>query len=176
MGLLRQARPIIEDVSRQSRESAYVAVARAAAVVPLDVVEADSPVRIVVAASARRCRCTAPRSARCTRVRVGGGAEAATSPTAVSRSSPTGRSASVNALQQQLKGVAERGYAVDGGEHVEDVRAVAVPIRDYTRNVVGALAVAGPAYRLPAERIEKEIAPLVVKAGQDLSRRLGFDE
>jgi IclR family KDG regulon transcriptional repressor len=61
------------------------------------------------------------------------------------------------------------------GEHMEDVRAVAVPIRDYTRNVVGTLTLVGPAYRFQAERIDKELAPLVVKAGRDLSSRLGFD-
>jgi len=41
--------------------------------------------------------------------------------------------------------------------------------------VVGTLAVVGPAYRFQAERIDKELAPLVLKAGRDLSSRLGFD-
>jgi len=48
-------------------------------------------------------------------------------------------------------------------------------VRDYTRNVVGTLAVAAPASRLTNERIEKEVAPLVLKAGRELSSRLGFD-
>jgi DNA-binding IclR family transcriptional regulator len=77
------------------------------------------------------------------------------------------------ALVRELKTAVENGYAVDTGEHVEDVRAVAVPIKDYTGHVVGALAVSGPAYRLTAERMQKEFAPLVVKAGHDLSARLG---
>src|SRR5213078_3042274 len=47
MGLLRQARPILEDVSRESRENTYVAVARRSAVVPLAVVESKLPVRIM---------------------------------------------------------------------------------------------------------------------------------
>jgi DNA-binding IclR family transcriptional regulator len=76
---------------------------------------------------------------------------------------------------QQLKSVATSGYAIDMGEYVEDVRAVAVPIRDYARTVVATLAVAGPAYRFQAERIEKELAPLVSKAGREISSRLGFD-
>jgi DNA-binding IclR family transcriptional regulator len=80
------------------------------------------------------------------------------------------------ALSDHLKDVAERGVAVDVGEYLVDVRAVAAPVRDYTRNVVGALAVAGPAYRLSTDRIEKEIVPLVQKAGKDLSSRLGFNE
>jgi DNA-binding IclR family transcriptional regulator len=78
-------------------------------------------------------------------------------------------------LMQQLRSVATSGYAVDMGEFVEDVRAVAVPIRDYARTVVATLAVAGPAYRFQAERIEKELAPLVAKGGRDISNRLGFD-
>src|SRR5205085_2070381 len=78
------------------------------------------------------------------------------------------------ALLQQLKTAVENGFAVDAGEHVEDVRAVAVPIKDYTGHVVGSLAISGPAYRLTAERMQKEVAPLVVKAGQELSGRLGF--
>jgi len=53
--------------------------------------------------------------------------------------------------------------------------AVAVPIRDYARTVVATLAVAGPAYRFQAERIEKELAPMVSKAGREISSRLGFD-
>ena len=78
-------------------------------------------------------------------------------------------------LLQQLRSITTSGYAVDMGEHVEDIRAVAVPVRDYTRNVVGTLAVAAPASRLTNERIEKEVAPLVLKAGRELSSRLGFD-
>ena len=79
------------------------------------------------------------------------------------------------ALAQQLKSVATSGYAIDMGEYVEDVRAVAVPIRDYARAVIATLAVSGPAYRFQAERIEKELAPLVSKAGREISSRLGFD-
>ena len=79
------------------------------------------------------------------------------------------------ALTQQLRKIAENGYAIDMGEHIEDVRSVAVPVRDYTRAVVGTLAISGPAYRLTQERIDKEIVPLMVRAGQDLSGRLGFE-
>src|SRR5512144_27159 len=47
MGLLRQARPIMVDLVRQVRETVYLAVLRRAAMVPVDVVEVDRPVRIV---------------------------------------------------------------------------------------------------------------------------------
>ena len=80
-----------------------------------------------------------------------------------------------HALHQQLKRIADDGYSLELGEHIGDVHSIAVPIRDYTRNVVGSLAVSGPAHRMGAERIEKEIAPLMLKAGKELSHRLGFN-
>ena len=45
--------------------------------------------------------------------------------------------------------------------------------RGWLAAAVGALAISGPAYRLTAERMQKELAPVVVKAGQELSGRLG---
>src|SRR5438445_592086 len=47
MGLLRQAHPIMADLVRQVRETTYLAVLRRTAVVPVEVIEADRPVRIV---------------------------------------------------------------------------------------------------------------------------------
>jgi DNA-binding IclR family transcriptional regulator len=174
MGLLRQARPILEDVSRHSRENTYVGVMRRSSVVPLDVVESNLPVRIIsnvgealpLHSTAMGKVYLAYESEEGLRHVLGNNLERFTEKTLTD----------LAALGEHLKGVAERGFAIDNGEHLIDVRSVAVPIRDYTRNVVGALAVSGPAYRLPAERIETEIVPLVLKAGKDLSSRLGFHE
>jgi DNA-binding IclR family transcriptional regulator len=173
MGLLRQARPIMADLVRQVRETTYLAVLRRAAVVPVEVVEADRPVRIVSQlGEALPLHCTAAGKAYLAfepedalRTLLPDGLPRFTDKTVVER----------QALAQQLRSVATSGYAVDFGEHLEDIRAVAVPVRDYARNVVGALTVAAPASRFAQERIEKEIAPLVLQAGRELSSRLGFD-
>jgi IclR family KDG regulon transcriptional repressor len=173
MGLLRQARVIMADLVRQVRETAYVAVLRRGAVVPVEMVEADRPVRIVSQlGEALPLHCTAAGKAYLAfeaeddlRTLLPDGLQRYTERTVTERP----------ALLQQLRGIAQSGYAVDMGEHLEDIRAVAAPIRDYTGSVVGTLAVAAPASRLTAERIEKEVAPLVLKAGRELSSRLGFD-
>jgi len=65
---------------------------------------------------------------------------------------------------------------VDSGEFIEEVSSVAVPIRDYTRSVVGSVTLAGPTYRIGPERITAEIAPSLLDAGRELSHRLGFNE
>lgn len=173
MGLLRQAQPILEALSRDARETVYVALLRRGGAVPVRVVEADRAVRIVLRlGEVLPLHCTAAGKAFLAfetddDVR-------ALLPDVLPRHTdrtPTDR----QVLAQQLRSVASNGYAIDMGEFVEDVRAVAVPIRDYTRTVVSVLATAGPAYRFTADRIEKELGPLVVKAGQELSSRLGFD-
>jgi DNA-binding IclR family transcriptional regulator len=173
MGLLRQARLTMAELVRQVRETTYVAVLRRQAVVPVEVLEADRPVRIVsqlgealpLHSTAAGKAYLAFESEEDLRALLPDGLAKFTERTITDRP----------ALLQQLRTIAQNGYAVDMGEHIEDIRAVAAPIRDYTRNVVGTLAVAAPASRLTAERIEKEVAPLVLKAARELSSRLGFD-
>ena len=79
-------------------------------------------------------------------------------------------------LAEQMRNVSETGYAIDQGEFSEDISSVAVPVRDYTRTLVGALGVAGPGHRLSGETIKQEIAPKLLRAGGELSKRLGYSE
>jgi IclR family KDG regulon transcriptional repressor len=173
MGLLRQARPIMEALVKQCRETAYVAVSRRGGMVPLDSVDADQPIRLVSQiGESLPLHCTAVGKALLAfesedelKARLPEALKKYTGTTITERP----------ALLQQLRGVLEKGYAVDAGEYLEDIRSIAVPIKDYTRRVVGTLAVSGPAYRMTAERMQKEMAPLVVKAGDELASRLGYN-
>src|SRR5205823_3881671 len=130
MGLLRQARPILEEVSRQSHENTYVAVARRQAIVPLAVVESKLPVRIMSnVGEALPLHSTAVgkvflayESEEGLRHVLGTNLEKFTEKTFHE----------IPALSEHLKSVAERGVAVDNGEYLVDVRAVAAPVRDYT--------------------------------------------
>lgn len=172
MGLLLQSRAILEDISKTTKESAYVAIRKGSAIIPLDFVEPARTVRVVsFLGTVLPAHCTAAGKVHLV-FELDGGAgqnlperlERYTEKTIVDR----------NALREQMTMIGESGYAVERGEFAQEVNAVAVPVRDYTRSLVGTLAVVGPGYRLTDETINSEIAPLLLRAGTDLSKRLGF--
>jgi IclR family acetate operon transcriptional repressor len=80
---------------------------------------------------------------------------------------------SVKRLKQELRLVHERGYAIDNEEFEEGLRCVGAPLRDHTGEVVAAISIAGPAFRIRDERLP-EIVRFVVDAAMDLSRELGY--
>jgi DNA-binding IclR family transcriptional regulator len=80
---------------------------------------------------------------------------------------------SVTLLEEQLADARERGYAVTVEEYEIGLNAVAAPVRDAAGAVVAAVSASGPAYRCPEERLH-EIAPAVISAGEEISRRLGY--
>src|SRR5262249_49782604 len=114
MGLLRQARPIMESLVKQCRESAYVAVARRGRMVPLDSVDADQPIRLVSQiGETLPMHATAPGKAHLAfateeelKTRLPENLKKFTGNTITER----------QALTQQLKTVGEKGYAIDSGE------------------------------------------------------------
>jgi IclR family transcriptional regulator, KDG regulon repressor len=175
MGLVRQARPILSDVAHRCRESTFVAIMRREGVVPLESAEpVDRVVRITPPlGQALPLHCTAVGKVHLAfdleqqlRADLPEQLPRFTDRTIVDRAM----------LFEQLDAVTRDGFGMETCEFFEDVSSVAVPIRDYTRSVVGSLAVAGPAYRIGIERINTEIAPLIIEAGRELSHRLGYNE
>ncbi len=75
-------------------------------------------------------------------------------------------------LRQEVQEVARTGVAYDDGEFDAEVRCVAVPIRDFTGQVVGALGISGPIWRLSIPMLQKK-TELVKAAAERLSAQLG---
>ncbi len=172
MGLLLQSKPILKELSKATKESVFVAIRKGAGIIPLDFVEAPRPVRVVsFLGAALPEHCTAVGKVYLVFEAEGGGRnnlperlERYTDKTVVDR----------DALLEQIKEIGETGYAVERGEFVEEVHSVAVPVRDYTRTLVGALSVVGPSHRLTDEAIRKDFGPALLQAGNELAKRLGY--
>ena len=172
MGFLLQAKSTLEELVKTAKESSFVAIRKGTAIVPLDFVEARSAVRVVsFLGTTLPLHCTAPGkiflafdSEEGLNQSLPEKLDRYTDKTIVDR----------RLLLEQIKEISEAGYALEQGEFMEEVIAVAVPVHDYTRSLVGSLGVAGPAHRLTNEKIQKEVVPLILKGGSELSKRLGY--
>jgi DNA-binding IclR family transcriptional regulator len=68
--------------------------------------------------------------------------------------------------------VLRRGWGATAEEYETGLNAVAAPVRDAEGEVVAALSVSGPSYRFAVATF-MDVAPQVVAAADELSRRLG---
>ena len=170
----RQARPILENLMAESGETSVVAVLRANKVIYMDSVETDKTVRAI-------SRVGAMLPAHCTAV---GKAQLASLPSGeLERLFPdpdlqtvTGKSIQKrNVLFDELKTVSEKGYAIENEECDLEVRGVAVPVKDFSKNVIAAVGIVAPASRLTDEKLDKDgVLTLLKKSGRALSDALGF--
>ena len=77
------------------------------------------------------------------------------------------------AYRQLLEEVRREGVAYDRGERYEDSHAVAAPIFNHEGAPVAAVVIAGPAFRMTPDFIDKVIGPLK-KTAAEISERLFY--
>ena len=75
-------------------------------------------------------------------------------------------------LAIEVARVRRRGYATDYGEHTRDSSCLAVPIYDYTRNVMAAMSISG--YGLLERFDEAYVFEKLHEAALDLSHHMGY--
>lgn len=173
LGLVRQAKPFMREIVEKCNETAYIGVIRQNSVVYLDVEEANQTVRVANRVGWRLpIHCTAIGKAQIAfvseeefdKLGILDNMERFTPNTIIDKGE----------FIKHLKEVAKQGYALDNEEYNLGVRCVGVPLRDYTGRVVGGICVSGPSCRITDEMLRKEIIPVVKKAGEKASKRLGF--
>jgi len=76
-------------------------------------------------------------------------------------------------LIKEILEAGENGYAVDDGEHEENIRCVAAPVFDYRRKIIAAISVSGESEIFVPE-VDLEIRRGVIECAYSVSRRLGF--
>jgi DNA-binding IclR family transcriptional regulator len=80
----------------------------------------------------------------------------------------------IPALKREIDEVRRAGIAFDDGEFDAEVRCVAVPVRDFTGQIIGALGISGPVWRLSIQALQSR-ARLVQSAADHLSAEFGAD-
>lgn len=78
----------------------------------------------------------------------------------------------IPALMREIADIRRTGVAFDDGEFNLEVRCVAVPVKDFTGQVVGALGISGPIWRLSQQAVQGR-AKSVQAAANRLSAAFG---
>lgn len=173
MGLLRQSRPVLESLVKECNETTYVAILKESHIVYLDVVETDLTVRVVPRVGSRLpAYCTAAG-----KVQLAYMTEEELDhylPNKELKGYTPSTITDRDKFKAHLKKIAEQGYAIDNEEMDIGVCCVGAPIRDYTRRIIGAVSISGPSMRFSKDRMENELIPLVKRAAEDISTKLGF--
>lgn len=166
------AAPVVTEMARVSGETSHLAVFDRGEVVVITKADGSGPLRVAE-------RVGYPRPAHCTaigKVLLAYLREAdLTAFLAQARLEPrTPRTiTSPAALEAEVARVRAHGYATDDEEFAEGLRCVAMPVRNFTGQVVAAIGLSGPVWRVNPGRLPQLVD--VVRAGAErLSAELGF--
>ena len=162
----RWALPYLQQLSEQSGETVDLAVLNNGHVVYLQVVESSQRIKIAAAVGEQLPSfCTAS-----------GKAFLAYLPEEYARKTLDQELpqyteytiVSADELMKDLRQTRERGFAVSAQEYERDIHAVAAPIMDANGCPMAVIAIVGPSYRMPSERMQilgqmiRETAELIV--------------
>ena len=173
MGLLRLAKPVLHKMVAECNETAYISIFKEGFIVYLEIEETTMTVRVVPRIGIRLpAYCTAAGKVHLAFLREEELDKLYGKTKLMAFTEKT--LSDLNALKKELELIRQKGFAIDNEECDIGVRCVAAPIRDYTRRVVGAVSLSGPSMRFTDERIAKELMPIVLREGEDLSARLGY--
>ena len=174
--LLRRAQPVLAELAGDTKESTHLGLMRGFEVVHVAGVASGRLLRTELDVGSRLpAHCTAlgkvllgcaskqVREAYDREVVADGGLERRTSTTIVDR----------DKFFEHLRTVAVQGFAVDLEEYEEGLCCAATPVFDGNGEVVAALSVSGPAFRLSEQLLLREILPALADAADRLSRDLG---
>jgi DNA-binding IclR family transcriptional regulator len=168
--LLQWVQPYLQRLSDECSETVDLAVMDGAQVTYLQVVESSQRVKIAAAVGQRLpAHCTASGKAFMAflpdeRVKgiLGAGLSRYTERTNVA----------LPDLLDDLRQTRERGFAMSAGEYETDIHAVAAPILDAMGYPLAVIAVVGPSYRMPRERM-LTLGRLTQAAIETMRREIG---
>ena len=172
LNLIEISIQVLTKIKEKTKESAYISVLRGGNVVYLNLIETDQAVRVLP-----RIGNVGPAYATAT-----GKAQLAYLPEKELNKLYSEKLEKVTEntinnftkLKEELALVREKGYAVDNEEYELGVKCVGVPVFDFMGKVIAGISISAPVERMSDDKIENEIASVIVDAGKELSVKFGY--
>lgn len=170
--LRREARPIMEELADQYRETIHLAVLDDTKVVYVDKLEGKQAVRVELTALGTRlyAHCSA-----LGKVLLAYQPEENVKRLIKVEGLPRFTANTITdagELELALAKVRKQGYATDQEEILADLCCIGAPIHDHTGHIIAAISMSLPAYRF--HRSQVELRKAMMRTGKLISERLGY--
>ncbi|MDA8431307.1 MAG: IclR family transcriptional regulator [Geobacteraceae bacterium] len=169
--LIRLAHPVMEQLAQKHDEAVYMTVMNDDEVLFLDMVDSCRQIKATAMIGKRfpffsnaAGKVIKAMSSSDTIERLG------------KRRANLGGITDIKRLEAELRDIRQSGVAVDVGGLGDGICAVAVTIKDYAGQVVGALTMLAPSFRMRQERLESEIIPSMQESAEILSMKFGYEK
>jgi len=159
MGLLRKAKPVIEQLARKCNEALYLVVVRGKEIFMLDMVDTTQQVRIIPLVGLRYP---------ITKTSAGRVMLAFSSQHRSNCSQDE-----LAEIEKDLPGIMKKGGDFECGGFGEGIVSLSVPLIDGQGQVPGGICMLGPEFRFSRQRVDDQLLPELVDAGLIVSSKLG---
>ncbi len=171
LDVVEQARPVLERLAAETRETVHLGVASGDEVIYVDKIESPQSLRMVSRIGSRNSlHCTALGKALLAWADESYVASLF-SQTLEPRTPNTITDEKV--LRAELAAIRVRGYSVDREENKLGICCVGAEVRDRRGRVTAAISISGPSVRMQ-EPVLQELGLLARRAASEISRRMGY--
>lgn len=155
MNLLRQARPVMEDLCRRCNEAVYLAVRRGSDFLFIDLVESAQQVKVASLLGKRFSLMSG-------------------APGQLMLAFSSQQNLASATTEQTFQFIRQQGYCADQGGLGDFVSCIAAPLFNAGGTVAGALCLVSPSYRMAEPQIEGSLLPDLKDASEAISAKLGY--
>jgi DNA-binding IclR family transcriptional regulator len=169
--LRREARPVLDELAAQYRETVHLAILDDGKVVYVDKLEGQQAVRVELTSLGTRLY---PHCSALGKVLLAYRPSGEVKGIVKTNGLPRFTAHTItdeDELEQTLSRIRKQGYAYDLEEILPDLCCVGAPIRNHSGHVIAAISMSIPAYRF--QRSQMEFRKAVMGAGRLISERLG---
>lgn len=155
MNLMRQARPVMEDLCRRSNEAVYLAVRRGGDFLLIDLVESAQQVKVASLLGKR--------------FSLASGA-----PGQLMLAFSGQQNLAASAADCNFQHIRQQGYCSDQDGLGDFVSCLAAPVFNSGGTMVGSLCLVSPSFRMAESQVESMLLPNLRDASEAVSAKLGY--
>lgn len=174
LGFRRQCQPYLESLAAMTKETVNLAVRDGKDIIYIDKIESSATIKVDLAVGKRLpMYCTGLGKAILAHMPEQEALKILQSESMIAHTPKT--LVTLEAIQEQLALIRQKGYSLDDEEYVEGLVCVAAPIRNHRGEVMAAISIAVPQYRFDeGERTLHYTQKVAETAGKISSELVGF--